>query len=769
MLKRISGTFSQSSDHLVPPPRSPSGATIPLPSPPNVLSRSDPSPSPSYPFPYTPASSQPTKKQQQLDRPTLHKTLAALSALLVALDELRESNGAQAKAQKRVAKAVKELAGCWGDKVAQGARDPVVGESSVSDALLASAGMYETLADVDAKHAKAVQQEYESINEVASKYFKKTAKEEKAYDEAFATLDGKVSKATSSYNKLSASSSRAGGMHKLDTLTSHHTAYMTSLHTLQSQASSLQSSYAEQIGEKRLAVGREVGRVACVLAERAWRNRVEGTRKGGERVGRVMDKGVWCEAGMGAAGEWERGGMAGAMDDDAVAEEQERAITPQAPQTRQPSILRGPRAPSTSTTNTQTSNAPSTGTMSSGGAQEQQLSHPLPAPSSPSSPAQTHSSPQPAPARSPLASAPSQPQQRQPPRTATCSPPAHSPSTLELDGGRTLPRGWYLDPSFANHHDPEPSVLDPAGGQRRDSAGTSIDPTSVSAYPTSPRPPLTSPGRRLGSPPGDGELRKPMPRYASAPVAATSTAQEAVDEFGRSGRAEGGAGGGEEREGWGVAVDRQASFVARMSAKYSSTGGAVAEGREERERGGEQPGERPSQPASQTHVRSASRVQQLAKRYSSPPEPSASGFAYPSPVSPDPVPTSTSGRRPLPPTHRHSSSLQLQTPPHRPSFGISASYQTPARSFTSHSPSTSSSFNEHPDSRSRTTSSSTAAHTAVCACSTCTSLKYGSGGAGGEGVGRDEEERMQRALRGSEKGSLEKALGKARDVWGRMG
>ncbi|GAA5911232.1 hypothetical protein JCM5296_001328 [Sporobolomyces johnsonii] len=725
MLKRISGTFSQSSDHLLPPPRSPSGATIPLPSPPNVLSRSDPSPSPSYPFPYTPASSQPTKKQQQLDRPTLHKTLAALSALLVALDELRESTGAQAKAQKRVAKAAKELAGCWGDKVAQGAREPVVGESSVSDALLASAGMYETLADVDAKHAKAVQQEYESINDLSSKYFKKTAVQRG--ESLRRTLDAKVSKATSSYNKLSASSSRAGGMHKLETLTSHHTAYMTALHTLQSQASSLQSSYAEQISEKRLAVGREVGRVACALAERAWKNRVEGTRKGGERVGRVVDKGVWCEAGMGAAGEWERGGMAGATDDDAVGEEQERAMIPQAPQARQPSILRGPRAPSTSTTNTQTSNAPSTGTMSSGGAQEQQLSQPFPAPNSPSSLAQTHSSPQPAPARSPVASTPSQPQRRQPPRTATSSPPAHSPSTLELDGGRTLPRGWYLDPSFANHHDPEPSVLDAVGRQRRDSAGTIMDPTSVSAHPTSSPRPSTSPGRRLRSPPGDGELRKPMPRYASAPVAATSTAQEAVDEFGRSGGAEGGAGGGEGREGWGVAVDRQASFVARMSAKYSSAGGAVAEGHDERERGGEQPGERPSQPASQPPVRSASRVQQLAKRYSSPPEPSASGFAYPSPVSPDPGPTSTSGRRPLPPTHRHSSSLQLQTPPHRPSFGISASSQTRTLSSTSHSPS-SSSFNEHPDSLSSSTSSSSAAHTAVCACSACTSLKYGSGG-----------------------------------------
>ncbi|GAA5945073.1 hypothetical protein JCM1841_002040 [Sporobolomyces salmonicolor] len=634
--------------------------------------------------------------------------------------------------------------------------------------MLASAAMYETFDDVDAKHAKTVQQEYESINALASKYFKKTAKEEKAYDEAFATLDAKVSKATSSYNKVSASSSsvsRSGGMHKLDTLTSHHTTYMSTLYTLQSQASSLQSSYAEQIGEKRLAVGREVGRVACVLAERAWRNRVEGTRKGGERIGRVMDRGVWCEAGMSPAGDWERGGTAGGSNDDAVGEEQERVMTPQAPQARLPSALRGPRAPSTSTTNTQVSNAPSTGTMSSRGTQEQQLSQTFPAPGSPSLLGQTHSSLPPAPARSPLAPTPSHPQQRQSPPTAASSPLARSPSSLELDGGRTLPRGWYLDPSFANDHNPEPSALDRSAGERRVSAGTLVDLTSSPTPPVRPLPLSTSPSRGLRTPPGDGELRKPMPRYASAQVAATSTAQDAVDEFGRSVGAEGTAGGGEGREGPGVAVERQASFVARMSAKYSSAGGVVSEGYDERERKAEQPGERPSQPASQSAIRSASRVQQLAKRYSSPPEPSSPGFAYPSPVSPNPAPTSTSGRRPLPPTHRHASSLQLQSLPNRPSFGGVGSYETRTLSSTSHPSSSSAVFDSH----SLASSSSTAAHTAICACITCTSLKYGSGGAGGEGVGRDEEARMQRALRGTEQGSLEKALGKARAVWGRMG
>jgi hypothetical protein len=125
-LKRLSwnSTGDQQQPHLVPPSgRSPQpGTHTPLSY--AISPRSAPS-SPSYPFPIVPA---PPVFKPQVERPTLHKSLAALSGLLVALDEYRDLSAASAKAQKKVAKACKEVAATFGDKVEPGARSEVICE-----------------------------------------------------------------------------------------------------------------------------------------------------------------------------------------------------------------------------------------------------------------------------------------------------------------------------------------------------------------------------------------------------------------------------------------------------------------------------------------------------------------------------------------------------------------------------------------------------------------------------------------------------------------
>lgn len=118
MLKRLSGTFSQSSDQLllVPPP----------PISPNLLSFSNSAPSSPHslyrqgqqgggggcPFPSVnnvPPS--PTSTTiVTLDRSSLHKTLQSISNLLIALDELRSASLIHSKAEKKLGKALKELA-----------------------------------------------------------------------------------------------------------------------------------------------------------------------------------------------------------------------------------------------------------------------------------------------------------------------------------------------------------------------------------------------------------------------------------------------------------------------------------------------------------------------------------------------------------------------------------------------------------------------------------------------------------------------------------
>ncbi|GAA5915364.1 hypothetical protein JCM6882_000233 [Rhodosporidiobolus microsporus] len=795
MLKRISFQKDKDPAFLVPPTRaagagsssplnrsprsSPSNGTVPLP----PVSPS----SPSYPFPYVPPPSVPAGPPRSLERPVLHKSLAALSGLLIALDELRETTSARTKAVKRVSKAVKELAGGFTEKSAgAGGKSEVIVE-----ALGGCASMLEALLDVDQKAAKTLEKDYEAINDSAAKYFKRTAKEEKTYEDTLASLDAKIAKTTASYQSLSASSTSSRNMHAaLDSLTSQHTSYMNTLSNLSAQVQQTKASYAAAIAVKREAIAREVARATCGMAEKEWKSRVEATRKGGKEIGKVISGGAWCEAGM------EEGGAV-TFSGDVVGDE-----APPEPLSRQPApptndfspsprqvqfdsvqrntSLRGPRAPSSSS-------ALSASTAS----------HPPHAPSYGS-----YESSQ-------TGSATTTRQQSQP---ASAPPPPSAPPVEQPTSRQSLDRpAQERRVSFDEREPPSVGVRTPLAQPARDN-----DPYS----PTSPPP---------------GFLQRPTPRYGSLPPhqqPSTASAGGEADEFGRvSG-------------GSGTNLQREDSFVARMSAKYASAtvGAAVSTGRGEsgRDQGGQ--ADRPG------HTRTDSRVQQLAKRYSSPPETAYPSLPPLSPTAPNAPtsPPSTGGRRPLAPTHRQSNSLQYPSSsssgtielsssyalpaPNRPQFGSSSSYQTvqgqlpqqqpygearrprayerasplPSQHESEFSSSTAAGSDQFapPPSSSRPSFSSSpqpsydrytspphhvppqpshfsaslrssprpydgdgetqvGAHTRICACPDCTAAKYGaSSGAGGEGVERDEEQRLQRLLRREKEGTLKGLLAK---------
>ena len=123
MLKRLS--FSNPTEPFLVPPSLQAAST------PRTPLSADPS-----------RSAPPSPTQQQgsyfpalpvVERATLHRSLAALSGLLVALDEVRDLAARLAKANKKVGKAQKELASTFGDKVEPGARSDVVGQSRQSE------------------------------------------------------------------------------------------------------------------------------------------------------------------------------------------------------------------------------------------------------------------------------------------------------------------------------------------------------------------------------------------------------------------------------------------------------------------------------------------------------------------------------------------------------------------------------------------------------------------------------------------------------------
>lgn len=483
-------------------------------------------------------------------------------------------------------------------------------------------------------------------------------KEEKAYEDTIASLDAKVAKATSSYQSTSSSSSTSSrNPHAhLDTLTSHHSSYMTTLSALSSHISTTKASYAGAIAARREAVAREVGRTVCALAEQEWRSRIDAAKKGGgSALGRVVGAARWCEVGMeSAAGLFEPVGPAegeGEGDDGrdgplapsrSADDEPRSARGARGDEPGRSGTLRGPRAPSTSTTQTAASTTTPTSTTS-GGAHS-------PRPSVSSAPSFTSRTTSSSGGGVSFAPAPSTHRDTSTTPRPPPQPPA-SPSRYPAaphDGRDTLRSDTFRDAAAA--------ASSSARELPREWARSSLPHEDKYAVP--PHPQYEAPVRSPALPQDDGEarrsaavegvLRRPTPRYGSAPARASSRAAAAensagergepapVDEFGRRGdRA------GDERARSGPTPQRHDSFVARMSAKYAS-----GDGHRERERERDLPhpvglAAAPAPSSTQpTHARSSSRVSLLAKRYSSPPDagPPALAHAAPAALSSRPAP-----------------------------------------------------------------------------------------------------------------------------------
>ncbi|GAA5871542.1 hypothetical protein JCM3774_006290 [Rhodotorula dairenensis] len=334
MLKRISNSFTKDSirSHdlppllLPPPPPLPgahaSGSVSPRSSPLTLGSPSRFANSGSYPFPTplmprqrtpsparltprpsgftaVPLSSAPPSAtgERSLERPVLHRTLTNLSALLVALDELRDTTQAQTRARNRVARASRDLATGFSVKGA----GPGGTCREIEDALTSCAEMMETLHEVEERHAKSLRKEYEGLNEAVARYFRRTAKEEKVHEHQLATLDEQVAKATASYhsNARSTSATSQHSLHSaLDSMTSQHSAYMETLSALSAEINEVKAQYGRDLASRHQVAGSEFAHALCALAEREWRKHVEGVRKGADRIGNVVSAAAWVQPGM---------------------------------------------------------------------------------------------------------------------------------------------------------------------------------------------------------------------------------------------------------------------------------------------------------------------------------------------------------------------------------------------------------------------------------------------------------------------------------------
>ncbi|KAK4051595.1 hypothetical protein OIV83_002735 [Microbotryomycetes sp. JL201] len=136
----------------------------------------------------------------------------------------------------------------------------------------------------------------------------------------------------------------------------HHDEYIQSMSILSNSINALKEKHGAAMGEKRNQIAREAGRTMCALAEAACRSKLDGSRKAGDKVGIVIDKGTWCESGMREAVFLDKpGGVE-------IAEPVHGSL----PSPPRQSTLRGPRPPATNDQPRVTGQQYSNSTTSSG-------------------------------------------------------------------------------------------------------------------------------------------------------------------------------------------------------------------------------------------------------------------------------------------------------------------------------------------------------------------------------------------------------------------
>lgn len=204
-----------------------------------------------------------------IERNDLHKSLKALEAVLVAVDEYRDLKSRLAKSEKRLAKSLNEL----GKTKAL--------EEVPANTILASSLIFEGINEVQSKHVKMVQKEYEALNEHCARYFKKIAKEEKAHDDQVEVLDSKIKKAQATHEKNIKKNGR--------TAVESHDKYIRDVQGLTNDIASAKSAHGTSVGSKTYLTSLAVASTMGGLADAEWKAHCEQVRKTGPHVGKLNE------------------------------------------------------------------------------------------------------------------------------------------------------------------------------------------------------------------------------------------------------------------------------------------------------------------------------------------------------------------------------------------------------------------------------------------------------------------------------------------------
>ncbi|KAF8591135.1 hypothetical protein K439DRAFT_1611459 [Ramaria rubella] len=212
-----------------------------------------------------------------IERADIHKSCKSLEVIISLLANYTEAANALATIQKRLSKALKDAAS-------------VKGTNSVpASTMMNSAGIFENLAEVDAKFVKILDKETENVGSDLKKWFKKLTKEEKAHDERIAVANAKIKQAGQMYEKKAKRKDRD--------VADEHGRYVAVLNSVGPEMSKDKYEHGLLVSQRHTASLSGLAASLARLAEAEWVRACEHVRRSASVVGAVGQWRVLCEGG----------------------------------------------------------------------------------------------------------------------------------------------------------------------------------------------------------------------------------------------------------------------------------------------------------------------------------------------------------------------------------------------------------------------------------------------------------------------------------------
>ncbi|KAJ7707655.1 hypothetical protein B0H17DRAFT_1033457 [Mycena rosella] len=211
------------------------------------------------------------------ERVDIHKSCKSLETLLNVLNDYCEAAGAVVLLQKKLAKALRETANL-----------KVTGEIA-SNAMTASATIFDALSDIDSKFAKIADKEYDGISAEVKKWFKKLAKEEKAHDDRLSSANAKIKQAGLIYEKKSKKNPRDSA--------DEHARYINLISSLGPEISQEKYNHTLQVTQRHTSTTYSVAACVSRVADAEWLRSCEGVRRFSPTIGPLGEWRALCEGG----------------------------------------------------------------------------------------------------------------------------------------------------------------------------------------------------------------------------------------------------------------------------------------------------------------------------------------------------------------------------------------------------------------------------------------------------------------------------------------